>query len=431
MRSIKLVSIALAFYGFTQGPPAFAEVGDATGEAEYSRIVELTEAIRGLSFKDPVKFERLSKPDLSKMLKEELSRLYSDDDWRLMQSSLVLMGAIPEELELKDFLYDLMSDQIAGLYDPHTKRMYVVGDLSLQVGLTQIVLEHELTHALTDQHFDLLSLPIEEIHNDDRAQAALALVEGDATLSMIEYAKELEVSDAITTLIVSMFMNQETFEAAPPFFQASLIFPYLGGEVFLLECMALYRIEDDRLLEKSDDDWRGGDFMNWKLVDYFYKNPPQSTEQILHPEKIAIAPDEPVSIALDPLPEDLIAAGYEPKWENSMGEFSIKSLFMNSLSPLKAARAAEGWGGDRYVLLENEEGKKVLYWKTVWDSPRDAKEFRDAFGRFSEGEGFQGKTIALSEVSDHPKEVVVRIETDGKSLESFSSTNEEKHDTNP
>ena len=394
-------------------------------EKDFDRIVELTETIRGLSFKEPVKFERLSKPDLSKMLKEELARQYSEEDWRLMQSSLVLLGAIPEALELKDFMYDLMSDQIAGLYDPHTKRMYVIGDLSLQVGLTQIVLEHELTHALTDQRFDLLSLPIEEIHNDDRAQAALALVEGDATLSMIEYAKDLDVSDALTTLIVSLFMNQDTFEAAPAYFQSALIFPYLGGEVFLLEAMALYRVENDRLVPKAKADRIGKPFMDWKLADYFYKSPPRSTEQILHPEKIGIDEDDPVDILLEPLPEGLLSAGYRPKWENTMGEFSIKSLLMTSLSPLRATRAAEGWGGDRYVLLEADSGERVLYWKSTWDTDKDAREFHDAFERFAEGETFKGNSIALSADSDHPNEVTVRIATDENLLTSVPSTDGE------
>jgi hypothetical protein len=424
-------SFAFLLFVLTVASVVQTEGAGAAGDGEFDRIVDLTQKIRGLDFKDPVKFERLSKPDLSKMLKEELSRLYSEEDWRLMQSSLVLLGAIPEELELKEFLYDLMSDQIAGLYDPHTKRMYVVGDLSLQVGLTQIVLEHELTHAVTDQHFDLLSLPIEEIHNDDRSQAALALVEGDATLSMIEYAQELDISDALTTLIVSLFMNQDTFEAAPPYFQASLIFPYLGGEVFLLEAMTLYTTDGDRLVERSKEDRVREGFMNWKLVDYFYTNPPKSTEQILHPEKIGIDPDEPVEVVLEPLPQELTAVGYEPRWENSMGEFSIKSLLMNSLSPLKATRAAEGWGGDRYVLLENDSGGRVLHWKTVWDTERDAQEFRDAYELFSGGEAFEQRTIALLEFSDHPNEVIVRIGTDEKSLASVPSTDEEIHDTNP
>jgi hypothetical protein len=104
---------------------------------------------------------------------------------------------------------------------------------------------------------------------------------------------------------------------------------------------------------------------------------------------------------------------------------------MNSLSPLKATRAAEGWGGDRYVLLENDSGGRVLHWKTVWDTERDAQEFRDAYELFSGGEAFEQRTIALLEFSDHPNEVIVRIGTDEKSLASVPSTDEEIHDTNP
>jgi len=393
-------------------------------EEPFAGVVEKTEEIRGFSFERPVSFERMSKEDLVSFLQKELSRQYSDEDWRLMQSSLVLLGAIPKAMELDRFMFELMGEQVAGLYDPHTKKMYVVGNLSLEVGLTQVILEHELTHALTDQRFDLLSLPIEEIHHDDRTLAALALVEGDATVSMVEYTKGLDVRSAAVSLILTLFLNQDTFQSAPSFLQAWLLFPYLGGEVFLLELMTRYRVENGSLNRRSYSAERDPGNPDWQVVDRLYDNPPVSTEQILHPEKYVHQSDAPVEVDLSAGPIAGLGPDWSRKWENTMGEFLIETLFSNSLSPLQAHQAAEGWGGDRYLLAEDTEGRQALYWRTVWDTEEDADQFRDACQRSIEKRSFGGFPLLLPKDRDHPKAVSLWICTDEATAQSLPRRDE-------
>jgi hypothetical protein len=389
----------------------------ALGEEGFEELVRKTEEIRGLEFKREIPFKRMSKADLSEFLKEELARHYGEDTWNLQQKALQLIGAVPEALALDEFLYQLMSEQIAGFYDPHTEDMVVIGNLSLKVGLTQIVLEHELTHALTDQHFDLLSLPIEETNNDDRMLAALCLVEGDATISMAEYAKELDIGAAIGTLIISLFTNQSAFYSSPVYYQASLIFPYLGGEVFLLRMMTEYRIEEDRLVERGEEHDSG---LDWRVADYFYKHPPVSTEQVLHPEKLVSGEDPPIEIDFGDAPLAALGEGWSASHENTFGEFLFRTFFLEHLGATQSLEASEGWGGDRYILAEKEDGETALFWRSVWDTEKDALEFRSACLKLIEEEAFGGAVAVLPHDPSTLKEVSLWIFSNPDRAESLS-----------
>ncbi|MCA9436309.1 MAG: hypothetical protein KC978_11020 [Candidatus Omnitrophica bacterium] len=383
--------------------PVFAEPSPAdpsrADQEIFNRVLKETARIRGLEFKQEVPLNRIAREDLHPLFEKELERVYSDNDFRGIEGSLELLGAIPEGLRVDRMLLAMIGEQVAGLYDPASKEMKVVGDLSLGVGLVQIILEHELTHALTDQHFDLQSLPIEDIHNDDRALAALALVEGDATLSMLEYGKDLGIQSIISTFVISLFMDQASFNSAPPFFQGWLIFPYIGGETFLLDAMKKYRVEDHRLVPK-----KGFHGFDWELVDYFYRNPPVSTEQILHPEKIGSRDDPPKEIDEDFL-QPILENGWECTWENTLGEFLTRTLFEQTLRLTEARRAAEGWGGDRYFLLA-KNGRKVLVWFTIWDTLEDKEEFADSCDKMRKRGVFPGNAV-VHRVEDRPEALVV------------------------
>jgi hypothetical protein len=383
------------------------KVSDGTPEAEFQAIVQRTEEIRGLEFKEPVPFERLSRDGLVELLGKELSREYSDEDWKNFQDSMVLLGAIPPSLILDQFFKSLLGEQVAGLYDPHTKKLYVVGDLPLEVGLVQIILEHELTHALTDQHFGLLNMPIEQKDNDDRALAALAVVEGDATLSMLDYGKDLEVGSMMLSLIASLFVDQETYSAAPEVLQAWTLFPYIGGETFLLDLSNRHSVQDGRLVKR--DHAGRTDLANWEVINQAYTHPPESTEQILHPAKYNERHDPPVEVSFGSSPLDLLGEGWSKGTENTLGELLLKTLFMQTLSPYQAETAAEGWGGDRYLLARDNKSGTALYWRSVWDTDKDAAEFREAAKEYARGHGFGGEMILSPLQEGSGKEVSLWI----------------------
>ena len=50
------------------------------------------------------------------------------------------------------------------------------------------------------------------------------------------------------------------------------------------------------------------------------------------------------------------------------------------LNDLVASTAAEGWGGDRYVILQNNNsGEFAIALRYLWDTPKDEQEAQKAF----------------------------------------------------
>ena len=83
---------------------------------------------------------------------------------------------------------------------PGRQDLYVVSRTGAIGVVEKSTFSHEYTHALQDQNFDLGSLKLDEIGQGDRSFARLALVEGDATLSMsywqIQHLSQAELGRA-------------------------------------------------------------------------------------------------------------------------------------------------------------------------------------------------------------------------------------------
>src|SRR5205814_2053342 len=112
-------------------------------------------------------------------------------------------------------------------------------------------------------------------------------------------------------------------------------------------------------------------------VNAAFSSPPRSTEQIIHPEKY-LAREQPIEVALPDL-----AAALGPGWtqlrSDVLGELDLRILLEQFIDPAVAAKGAEGWGGDRFSLLESTNGQLALLISTVWDSDDEAGEFFNDF----------------------------------------------------
>jgi hypothetical protein len=220
------------------------------------------------------------------------------------------------------------------------------------------VMAHELTHALQDQHFNLRRFEKWRKGDSDAELAAHALIEGDATLAMKVYmAKNPMVAFAF--LRSSSTMSSAQYKLAPRSIRESLLFPYQEGMDW---ATAIY---------KKD---------GWKGVSQAFADLPQSTEQILHPEKY-FAHEAPVKVGLPELRLELGAKWKRIDYDVS-GEWNyylILDEFLNSEADSK--RAAAGWGGDRYEVYESSTGEVLVAQMSAWDSENDAREFFDAYAK--------------------------------------------------
>jgi hypothetical protein len=324
----------------------------APAAAPVDVIAHRVEALRELRFDRLPEPVEVSSEQARREGLESLDRDYPAERLRADESVYKLLGLIEPDADLRELSGNLFGEGVAGYYDPRDGRLRVVEGSSGTRVLEEMILAHELTHALEDQRFGLETTPA----TDDRTLARSALYEGTATALMYAYVGEhFTTEETLGGLLSSAFGDTG---GLPPFLQAQVLFLYMGGERFVRE-----------LLE------RGG----WRLVDTAFEvRPPASTEQVLHPDAYFEA-DEPQPVRLR------AGTGLGDAWERvhagTWGELQTRELLGG------AAQAAEGWGGDRYELWRGPEAAEALIMRWRWDTPRDEAEFAQRLAEVMEGRG--------------------------------------------
>jgi hypothetical protein len=332
------------------------------GEGPYAR--EVAEAIprielaTGLKFKTPPRVEVRTKDQVREYLLKKFDEATPAKELAGEEAAYKLLGLIPDSMNLRAFFLRILTEQVVGYYDPSKKVLYVVNGADEQI--VGITITHELVHALQDQYVNLDSLQKASTDND-RLSAAQALIEGEAQFEQISimvggpqnFAARLPGGwERIREEIRNRQQEMPVFATAPMVIQESLLFPYLSGAEFV-----------HRVKEKKG---------NINL----FTDIPRSTEQILHAAAFADGkPDEPTRVTL-PAPR-----GATKLYENDMGEFGTRLFLYQFLhDPMTSARAAAGWDGDRFMVVQGAGGRGIV-WALVWDSSLEAAEFSDALTR--------------------------------------------------
>ena len=335
------------------------EVNAVRNEIE-DNVVE----IRGLAPKESVEVTLLDRDELRQRLEEEMLADYSPDD---AKDDAIVMSAFDffsKDFDLYAFTLDLLTEEIAGFYDPETDEFVLINEDEEFDILEQLMHAHEFDHALQDQHFDLEQLDDDSL--DSEASMALsALAEGDATLVQTIYLLEgyLTPDELLAVLSESLDIDTSILDEAPPVLARELMFPYLEGVAFV---EALYM--------------NGG----FDAVDQAWQVPPQSTEHILHPQRYMDG-DSPQIVSLAPL-TDTLGAGWQLLDEDIVGELYLREYLIQQLEEQKVDIAATGWGGDQYAVYWNETDEDlVLVLRIAWDSPADNAEFMDVYREYPGG----------------------------------------------
>jgi hypothetical protein len=317
--------------------------------------------IRDLEIKYPIRKGFKSQAELRDFVLKKLEEEYTDPEIAAETKAMVKWGLFPKDIQLKELLVNLLAEQVAGLYDPKEKIFYISN--WIPGFLQKPIMAHELTHALQDQYFDLDQFLRRVKDNDDEVLARTALIEGEALAVMIEYLLKPQGLDFSTlTDLIPRLKNQVSILGGdlgeegqiPEIIKETLLFPYLQGISFV------------QTFRKSHP---------WKDFSQIYADPPASSEQILHPEKYFDARDRPIPITLENF-SDLLPKDWKEIYTNVLGELGISILIKKFAGEEMAKLAAEGWGGDRYKLLEDPNtGNLLLIHFSTWDSPKDAMEF--------------------------------------------------------
>jgi hypothetical protein len=343
--------------------------GGRINQKRSSQIEAGIQDLRELRFKQPVPLVVKSKDEAGAMMEADLMRDYTDHQLQVDSVAGALTGLYPTGLDLKTESLSLMKNQVAGFYDPHGKQMVLVeggADVGFWNDATQFVIQrdivgemllaHELTHALQDQNFSLESSLDKVKNNDDRALALKSVAEGDATIAGFAYAAG-GMDDAKVDLLSANLKDLPKMLAAeapdtPLGLSAPLLFQYSEGVHFVAEA---YR--------------RGG----WSAVDALYRNPPESSHQILHPALYFDSPARQARVTLSGYQK--IMAGWKTVDDDTFGELLLRVILERNLGKQSPEiELASRWVADRMIVLEERRDVNVI-WMLAFSDAQSASHF--------------------------------------------------------
>jgi hypothetical protein len=353
-----LLPISLALQLLLGSPPQVigspAQIEGNADQQLVDGILREVSQLRGLKVLRTVPAVRHSRDQILAYVGQRIKEEYPDQG--LEQEALLLkhLGLIPQQLDYRGTLKDFVTAQVAGYFDPFKDRFVLASWLATL--MQRPIIAHELTHALQHQHFGLRSALKRIPENDDATIARSAIIEGDATITMVVHLMQRIDIDALSAAVddmASKIANGPTLTArhVPHYMRQGLTFPYVGGLKLLMRAM------------------RAKEFAG---VDDLHRSAPQSTEQLLHPERYP--KDKPIAVDFK-LPTKKLD-GYKVVLRNRLGELGMRFL----VSPLGdqdalAKRLTKGWGGDRYAFLI--KGKKKAFVAAVaTDNAEAAKRYR-------------------------------------------------------
>ncbi|WP_174811747.1 Hvo_1808 family surface protein [Salinadaptatus halalkaliphilus] len=364
-----------------------AALDDEELEAVVYRSMARVEQLRNLTFDEEVPVDVVSREQFEAEDDGVVGNASATE--RLSRSvTYETLFMVDRETPLEAELEELYGGTVEGYYDPSTDEVVVVSDNPESPELDEVVLGHELLHALQDQHFDLASYQRETIDQD---AAKNGLIEGDAVWIDTEYEKRcLEAWDCV---------QPEGETVAPPTINYGLYLivfqPYSDGPGYVE-----YHLED-------------GD---WEAVDDLYDDPPVSSAEVIRPGD-------------DREPADLsVADRSSDEWERfgsddggeTVGEVGMVSMFaagtMDHSRPAVIDSEAfftddvgydydqpptDGWAGDELVVyahadldpdgdlaagdVSDARDQTAYVWASTWETDADARQFLEAYEQLLEG----------------------------------------------
>jgi len=341
------------------------DASDPTAPVDVQALAREVAAIRRLRLKAPLRATALDDAAFAERLTQQRAGGYAAGGRAGFWDAF---GFAPSRTSIRDQAQRVLQEQVAGFYNAREKTLYVRGravdadHIALRRGEDVYVLAHEIEHALQDQNYGLANPP--DI-DDDGALARRAMLEADAKLTenafraarlpnqehWVSRLTELLRSKGTDELVRDGGLRTRELSEAAPLLRRRLMFPYVDGLTF------------------GADLYRAGGL---PLLDRALAAPPASTEQVLHPQKY-VAGEGPIPVSVPAAP-----AGWKTVASGTMGELQAGVLLAQCVPSAQATRAAVGWGGDAYAVVQDGSGKTAVLWSTAWDDDAAAARFEDA-----------------------------------------------------
>lgn len=350
--------------------------------ASIDEILDFASQDSGLPKHGPVKHQLVSRNEVEKHVSESLAG--SAEAQRVLQSELVMkkFGLFPPDFDLKQFLVKKTGEQVAGYYDFKNKTMCLLNWVDWEQ--QRPIMAHELTHALQDQNYNLLSWQLVsrnsgnakqvnfEADDGEARSARRAVVEGQAMLVFIDYylrpsgqslAELPDAVDALRHRLAGAYEAPVVFHDAPLVMKESAAFPYVDGLTFELE-----------LLKK------GGRNLAFPHV---FQRAPRNSHEILHPE--AYLSGENRRGGWLPDLEPLLQGRYETYDSGSMGELDVRIMARQFGRDNDVYTIAPNWDGGAYVAFKSTSQQPAstseisLLYVSRWKSRAAAQRFAELY----------------------------------------------------
>lgn len=303
-----------------------------TLDEQLRELAQRVAAQRGLTFDADLAPVLLDPEEFDARVAAMVRSDYPAEEAELDSRVLGLLGAIPAGTDLRALQADLLAGQVAGFYDPETGEIVVRDDGDPDLDTSEVLtLAHELDHALTDQALGLPDLDADQGRSldTDADLAALALVEGDATLLMQQYTMAyVGLVDQLGQLMDPQAASaQAELVDLAPYLREQLTFPYLTGLSYAC-----------RLFEQ------GG----WPAIDAAYDDPPATTADVLFADRATTG-------AVDPADPGTLAAPWSLARRDTLGAAQLLWLFTapggdESRGLAEAEEQAARWAGGELAL---------------------------------------------------------------------------------
>jgi len=351
MKSRNAVTIAVLLLAVAcRGEPRAAPRDDLRSLVD--SLQPSVERAVGLKFKAPLKVATRNRDQLRAFLLEKVDEELPPERLHGTEDAYRLLGLLPDTMDLEKFLVALLTEQVAGFYDPRTATLY--GMEGYDRAKLTLIMAHEMVHALQHQYLPLDSI-LQPQADDDRQVAAQAILEGQATIASVKamLPEGMTIPPELWSQSRDMLADAQSsmplFANAPLVIREQLIFPYISGADFMMWWAASTR----------SDTLPYGPLM------------PRSSEQIMQPMRYARG-DEPVSLRF--------TARDTALFENTLGDLDLRILAAQLAGAQQiASQLALGWGGDRFRVYETPNGP-ALIWYIVWDDSNAADRFEHGNG---------------------------------------------------
>lgn len=364
---ISLVLVCKPCHAQATAAPSPADSTKAAVNAEFAaaadEVLNQMSQITGLKLRAPLKKTLRSRDEIRAYIIREMNEDKDAAERHASARSAEAFGLLPKGFDIDSFMVELLTEQVAGLYDPKTQEFYVAD--WIPIADQRMVMAHELTHALEDQHFKIEGWVKAARPNDDAELAREAVLEGSAMAAMIDYlladtGRSLkDLPDIDPSMLVGDMGSTPALKKAPPFLKDALVFPYFAGLTFSADLL------------KS-----GG----WPSLPNVFTKPPISSQQIMHPALYRAA-KTPAHVEL-PDVDKLLGPEWARLEQNVMGEFGWKEILKQFLDDDRARSLAAAWEGDAYMVYEQKRTKRLaLVSRLRLNSDAQAARY---FGQYSE-----------------------------------------------